>query len=100
MLEFNWIRTLFGRRTPAPMISVHARDKALAVLKRNGLQAFYYLPHSGIEDQELADALRFLGKSGFIITDQKTGDLTGRVMAASMASQERAKQRRAQFRVV
>lgn len=100
MQILRMMRSLLRRRTPPTLISVNARDKALAVLKRNGLQAFYYLPAIGIDDQELADALRFLGDSGFIITDQKTGDLTGRVLAASMTSHERAQQRRAQFRVV
>lgn len=100
MRGFDWIRSLF-RIQPAPaMVGIQARDKALAVLNKNGLQAYYYLPASGIDDRELAEALRLLGDSGYIVTNRTTGDLTGCVVPASMSSQERAEKRRAQFRII
>ena len=56
-------------------------------------------PDLDVEDQELAAALRLLGRSGFIITDQG-GDLVGKVSLAQSGSESRARQKRAQFRVI
>ena len=56
-------------------------------------------PDLDVEDQELAVALRLLGRSGFIITDQG-GDLVGKVSLAHSGSESRARQKRAQFRVI
>lgn len=56
-------------------------------------------PDLDVEDQELAAALRLLGRSGFIITDQG-GDLAGKVTLACSSSESRARQKRAQFRLI
>lgn len=100
MNVLSWLRSVFSTKQAPTMLGVHARDKALAVLQKNGLQAFYYMPASGIEDRELAKALCLLGDAGFIITNQNTGDLTGCVVAAKSNSQALAERRRAQFRVI
>lgn len=90
---------LFVRRQEPVMLSVFAINRALSVLAKNGYQAHYYTPDQDVEDQELAAALRLLGRSGFIITD-KSGDLAGQVSLAHSGSESRARQRRAQFRVI
>lgn len=89
----DWLR-------PAPaMISSTAKDRALVLLASYGYQAHYYTPHSNIADSELCAALRLLGRSGFLITDQN-GDLVGSVETAQPGSESRAKQQRAKFRLV
>lgn len=90
---------LFVRRPEPMMLSEFARDRALSVLAKKGYRAHYYAPDLDIEDQELAAALRLLGRSGFIITDQ-AGDLVGKVSLAHSGSESRARQKRAQFRVI
>lgn len=88
---------LFVRRPEPMMLSEFARDRALSVLAKKGYRAHYYAPDLNIEDQELAAALRLLGRSGFIITEQG-GDLVGKVSLAHSGSESRARQKRAQFR--
>ncbi|MBM1184748.1 MULTISPECIES: hypothetical protein [Pseudomonas] len=90
---------LFVQRPEPMMLSEFARDRALSVLAKKGYQAHYYAPDLDVEDQELAAALRLLGRSGFIITDQG-GDLVGKVSLAHSGSESRARQKRAQFRVI
>ncbi|EPG9766626.1 hypothetical protein M0K88_004891 [Escherichia coli] len=85
---------------PAPtMISSFAKDRALAVLARHRYQAHYYTPHSSNDDSELLSALRLLGRSGFLITDEH-GNLVGTVEVATSGSESRARQQRAKFKVV
>ncbi|MHC5209067.1 hypothetical protein [Pseudomonas chlororaphis] len=95
----SWLSRLFSRRQAPVMLSELARDRALSVLAKNGYQAHYYTPDQDADDQELAAALRLLGRSGFIITDQR-GDLVGQVALAQSGSESRARQKRAQFRVI
>ncbi|PWD02052.1 MULTISPECIES: hypothetical protein [Pseudomonas] len=89
----DWLR-------PSPaMISSTAKDQALITLARHGYQAHYYTPHSEVVDGELSAALRLLGRSGFLITNQN-GDLVGAVETAHPGSESRARQLRAKFRLV
>ena len=95
----NWLSRLFFRRPAPVMLSEFARDRALSVLANNGYQAHHYTPDLDVDDQELAAALLLLGRSGFIITDQG-GDLVGKVSLAQSGIESRARQKRAQFRVI
>ena len=62
-------------------IYLKRRNDALAALAAHGLQAHYYLPAAKIVDSTLADACRFLGNSGYIITDHQ-GHFVGKIAAA------------------
>ena len=62
-------------------IYMKRRNDALAALAAHGLQAHYYLPAAKIVDSTLAEACRFLGNSGYIITDQQ-GNFIGKIATA------------------
>ncbi len=76
-----------------------ARDEALSVLNKHGINAQLYLAAAGETDRELADALRLMAGRGYIMTD-KNGGLVGAVAQAIPSSEEIAQNRRASFRVV
>lgn len=78
---------------------VEERDAALDVLERHGLQAYFYLPAVGENDQDLNSALRLLAGRGYLITN-RSGDLVGKVALARPAAEEIALHRRSMLRVV
>jgi len=84
-----------------PMLGkgVKERDDALSVLERHGLRAHFYLPAIGLEDQELANACRYLAAAGYIITTAD-GTVTGKVASARPTKDEQVTMRRAAFKLV
>ncbi|RRS01187.1 hypothetical protein EIP75_21670 [Aquabacterium soli] len=86
-------------RNYPPMISDARREEAIAVLAKNGLQAHLYIPAAGCDDEELAETLRFMGDSGYLITNA-CGEIYGRVAKAAMTSDERANMARQGFYLV
>lgn len=73
--------------------------KALGLLKEHGLRAYVYMPANGIEDKNLADAIRLLGDCGCIITDLK-GNTIGSCVPIQQTQDELVAARRAQFKLV
>jgi hypothetical protein len=82
-----------GRKAPS-------RKDALNVLAGHGLKAHFYLPAAGVEDQELANALRRVAAAGYIVTYEESEQLFGKVASIPMTSDEKAELRRAQFKRV
>jgi len=89
-------KVLFGRRREraTPLDS----ERALDILERHGLRARHYLPHLGVDDQELAEACRWLSNQGYVITNPH-GALFGRSVAARPDEEEGPEARRALMRV-
>lgn len=80
--------------------SPFARERYLDVLEKHGIEAYYYLPCVGNRgDDELCDALDALAHAGYIMTDT-SGSIVGKVVKARLSSDEKAVQRRAEFRVI
>lgn len=90
----------FGAGTHATGISEHARSAALAVLAKNGMLAHYYMAAVGIEDAELANALRFLSSAGYIITQESSVALVGKVATVTANKIDPAETRRAKLHLV
>lgn len=81
-------------------ISPSARDNALDILDTNGIDAHFYLPAVGSRDNsELSEALDFLGSKGYIFT-RSDGSLVGKVAKARISPDEKASQRRANFKII
>ncbi len=74
-------RCLAEQGTAESEIYMKRRNDALDVLAAHGLHAHYYLPATKIVDNTLADACRFLGNAGYIITNWQ-GDFVGKIVAA------------------
>ena len=79
-------------------IYMERRNDALDTLEVHGLQAHYYLPATRIVDNKLADACRFLGNSGYIITDRK-GNFVGKIATARPLKGKWVTPRRASFQI-
>lgn len=90
----------FGSDIHGTGISEHAQSAALAVLAKNGMRAHYYMVAIGIDDAELANALRFLRSAGYLITDDSSDALVGKVAAVPANKVDRAETRRAKLHVV
>lgn len=84
-----------------PMLGkgVKERENAMEVLERHGLRAHFYLPAIGVEDQELANACRYLADAGYIITTAD-GTVTGKVASARPTKDEQITMRRAAFKLI
>jgi len=97
------LRQLFARWVgadcAAPSKTEAPRERALVKLLEHGIDAHFYLPNAGYEDQDLADALQLLARWGYIMTDAK-GALVGKVVKARPTADERARGRRKKFFVV
>lgn len=92
-------RLINGSSASASMMSERARESALDTLSRHGIDAHYYLPAIGCEDNELANALRLLGGRGYLMTDA-AGGLVGKVAKARLTPEERAQESRKRFHLV
>ena len=79
-------------------IYMKRRNDALDTLEIHGLQAHYYLPATRITDNTLADACRFLGNSGYIITDRQ-GSFVGKIATARPLKGGWVAPRRASFQI-
>jgi hypothetical protein len=79
--------------------SDRAREEALDTLAMHGIDAHYYLPAVGCEDNDLANALRLLAGRGYLMTDAK-GALVGKVATARLTREERAQESRKRFFLV
>ena len=86
------------QRTDESEIYMKRRNDALDALAAHGLHAHYYLPATKIVDNTLADACRFLGNSGYIITDQQ-GNFVGKIAAARPAKGALTVPRRPLFKI-
>ncbi|ODM57005.1 hypothetical protein [Vibrio harveyi] len=81
-------------------LSENAKKSALDVLEQHGFEAHFYMAGIGHrEDKDLSNALDLLSSSGYIITNQD-GELVGKVAKARVSTDERAKERRATFRII
>lgn len=92
------VRFMCRREADKDMASTGKRN--LDILAKHGLRAHFYLPAAGIEDAELAEALRRVSSAGYIITDQTGNQLMGKVASIPMTTNEIADMRRAEFKVV
>jgi len=72
-------RALFGSHGASERNS--KREAALDILERHSLCARFYLPHLGMDDEDLAEACRWLAENGYIITTVH-GALVGRTVGA------------------
>jgi len=81
------------------MSGMERRDQAFDVVAKHGLDAHLYLAASGVNDRELADALRFLSDRGYVVTD-RNGNLVGKVAKAQLTPGEAALERRAKMYLI
>lgn len=82
------------------MISESAKNNALDVIEKHGLEAHFYFPGIGNRnDEELSNALDLLSSLGFIITDS-SGNIVGKAAKKRLSSQEKADSRRSAFKIV
>jgi hypothetical protein len=93
------IRRLFERPSYPMQLSELSKKKAFDVLSKHGIDAHYYVAAAGCADAELADALRLLSTSGFIMTIAN-GSVVGKVAKATLTADERAREMRKQFFLV
>jgi len=92
-------RLINGSPESASMMSDRAREEALDTLARHGIDAHYYLPAVGCEDNELSNALRLLGGRGYLMT-HANGSLVGKVAKARLTPDERSQESRKRFFLV
>ena len=77
-----------------------ARDKALDVLNKYDIHAQLYLASVGSRDnKELCEALDFLSRYGYIMTDSNN-ILIGKVIKARLTMDEIAEKKRAEFKLI
>jgi hypothetical protein len=80
-------------------ISESAKEKALKIIGKQGYEAHFWFPSMTCkDDRELWDALEFLKAAGYIITDA-SGCLVGKVARVNLTSDEKARIRRAHFKL-
>lgn len=93
------ILAIIGNPKEERMRDIIAREKALDVMEKHGLRAFYFPAGIYIDDQELADACNILASTGHLLTDA-TGKMIREVAAARPSREEVSKNFKASFRLV
>lgn len=80
--------------------SPFAREQYLDELAKHGIEAHLYLPSVGNRDNEtLCRALDAMSNAGYLMTDSN-GNLIGKLARARLSANEKAIERRAEFKVI
>jgi hypothetical protein len=90
----------FALQAAPSQLSYKSREDALNIIADRGYVAYFWLP--GIahnNDKELQQALKLLKNAGYIITDDQ-GGLVGKVVKVRLSKDEKARARRASFKLV